>query len=179
MNFSKFRIKPGAKVEQVRTQLVERLGPSELTKMERSKNTLVVGTEAAVTRLLECKPVARPDLAAAFASAGDSAIQAVAALPADAQRVICDEIPARPSLRISGDEAAERARARGLSVDRLRRDLEGDLDHVVLKALAKERDRRYETANSFAKDIERFLNHEPVAAGPPSDPMRRRSRAMR
>ena len=37
-----------------------------------------------------------------------------------------------------------------------------------MKALAKERDRRYETAIGFARDIERFLNHEPVAAGPPS-----------
>ena len=37
-----------------------------------------------------------------------------------------------------------------------------------MKALDKERDRRYESANSFAKDIERFLNHEPVNAGPPT-----------
>jgi len=41
-----------------------------------------------------------------------------------------------------------------------------ELDWIVLKALSKERDRRYETANGFAKDIERFLNHEPVQAGP-------------
>src|SRR5262249_57553961 len=45
---------------------------------------------------------------------------------------------------------------------------QGGLDWIVLKALAKERDRRDETANGFAKDIERFLNHEPVTAGPPT-----------
>ena len=46
--------------------------------------------------------------------------------------------------------------------------MKGELDWIVMKALSKERDRRYETANGFAKDIERFLNHEPVLAGPPS-----------
>ena len=46
--------------------------------------------------------------------------------------------------------------------------MKGELDWIVLKALAKERDRRYETANGFARDVERFLNHEPVTAGPPS-----------
>ncbi len=49
---------------------------------------------------------------------------------------------------------------------KLGRFVKGELDWIVLKALSKERDRRYETANGFAKDIERFLNHEPVAAGP-------------
>ena len=44
--------------------------------------------------------------------------------------------------------------------------MKGELDWIVMKALSKERDRRYETANGFAADIERFLNHEPVTAGP-------------
>jgi hypothetical protein len=99
-------LKPGAKVEQIRAQLVERLGPSELTKMERSKNTLVVGTEASVTRLLECTPVARPDLAAAFASAGDSALQVAAALPADAQRVVRELVAELPA-EIGGGEGKD------------------------------------------------------------------------
>ena len=51
---------------------------------------------------------------------------------------------------------------------KLGRFVKGELDWIVMKALAKERDRRYETASGFARDIERFLNHEPVAAGPPS-----------
>ena len=49
---------------------------------------------------------------------------------------------------------------------KLGRFVKGELDWIVLKALSKERDRRYETANGFARDIERFLNHEPVQAGP-------------
>lgn len=46
--------------------------------------------------------------------------------------------------------------------------MKGELDWIVLKALSKDRNRRYETANGFARDIERFLAHEPVQAGPPS-----------
>ena len=49
-----------------------------------------------------------------------------------------------------------------------RRLVRGDLDWVVMKALEKDRDRRYESAAAFAADVERFLNHEPVAAGPPT-----------
>ncbi len=55
---------------------------------------------------------------------------------------------------------------------KLGRYVKGELDWIVLKALSKERDRRYETANGFAMDIARFLNHEPVAAGPPSSAYR-------
>ncbi|PWU22029.1 MAG: hypothetical protein C5B50_00285 [Verrucomicrobia bacterium] len=46
--------------------------------------------------------------------------------------------------------------------------LRGDLDWIVLKALEKDRNRRYETANAFAMDIQRHLVHEPVVARPPS-----------
>ena len=65
-------------------------------------------------------------------------------------------------------EQAEVARRRGLEPRRLASVLRGDLDWIVLKALEKERDRRYPTAASFREDIERFLNHEPVRASPPS-----------
>jgi hypothetical protein len=51
---------------------------------------------------------------------------------------------------------------------RLRQLLHGELDWIVMKALEKERSRRYETASAFAADVERYLNHEPVSAGPPS-----------
>jgi hypothetical protein len=46
--------------------------------------------------------------------------------------------------------------------------LHGELDWIVMRALEKERTRRYETANGFARDIERYLTGEPVDAGPPS-----------
>jgi tetratricopeptide (TPR) repeat protein len=57
---------------------------------------------------------------------------------------------------------------RQIEPGKLGRFVKGELDWIVLKALSKERDRRYETANGFARDIERFLSHEPVQAGPPS-----------
>jgi tetratricopeptide (TPR) repeat protein len=51
---------------------------------------------------------------------------------------------------------------------RLGRFIRGDLDWITMKALAKERQRRYETASALARDVERFLDHEPVSAGPPT-----------
>ena len=50
----------------------------------------------------------------------------------------------------------------------LSRTLRGDLDWIVMKCLQKERDRRYQTAQELAQDIERYINQEPVLAGPPS-----------
>src|SRR5262249_29616277 len=49
-----------------------------------------------------------------------------------------------------------------------KRALQGDLDWIVMRALEKDRTRRYETANGFAADIQRHLAHEPVVAAPPS-----------
>src|SRR5207244_697983 len=57
---------------------------------------------------------------------------------------------------------------------RLGRFVRGDLDWVVMKALEKDRARRYGSAAAFADDVERFLNHEPVTAGPPTAAYRMR-----
>jgi eukaryotic-like serine/threonine-protein kinase len=57
---------------------------------------------------------------------------------------------------------------RGLEPGKLTKVVRGELDWIVMKALEKDRSRRYETANSFALDIERYLNDEPVEACPPS-----------
>jgi len=74
-----------------------------------------------------------------------------------------------PSSRLSGaNSPASVAANRHTEPLKLGRLLKGELDWIVLKALAKERDRRYQTANGLARDIERFLKHEPVQAGPPS-----------
>jgi tetratricopeptide (TPR) repeat protein len=74
-----------------------------------------------------------------------------------------------PSSRISvTDDLATIAANRLTEPNKLSRFVRGELDWIVMKALAKERERRYETASAFARDIERFLNHEPVHAGPPS-----------
>ncbi len=61
----------------------------------------------------------------------------------------------------------------------LSRFVRGDLDWIVMKALAKERNRRYDSAISLAQDIERFTNHEPVTAGPPTAAYRFRKFARR
>jgi len=84
-------------------------------------------------------------------------------------KLIREQEPPTPSSRISSSESmASVAASRQMEPVKLGRFLRGELDWIVMKSLAKERDRRYETATAFAKDIERFLNHEPVQAGPPS-----------
>ena len=72
-----------------------------------------------------------------------------------------------PSSRLSTMESNPGVAANRQMEPRKRADSQG-LDWIVMKALSKERDRRYETANGFARDVERFLTNEPVAAGPPS-----------
>ena len=84
-------------------------------------------------------------------------------------RVIREVEPPTPSSRISSSGALESLAAnRHIEPARLSRFVRGDLDWIVMKALAKERHRRYESAIAMAQDIERFRNHEPVSAGPPT-----------
>jgi WD40 repeat protein/serine/threonine protein kinase len=68
---------------------------------------------------------------------------------------------------------------RGLEPAKLTKVVRGELDWIVMKALEKDRNRRYETANSFALDVERYLNDEPVEACPPSARYRFRKFARR
>ncbi|MFV2074257.1 MAG: protein kinase, partial [Thermoanaerobaculales bacterium] len=78
------------------------------------------------------------------------------------------EVP-RPSNRLTTLDTAETVvRQRRTTLSDLRRELRGDLDWIVLKAMEKERDRRYETVGEFALDLERSLRNEPVRARPPS-----------
>ena len=60
------------------------------------------------------------------------------------------------------------AAARGTDSSGLARELKGDLDWIVMRALARDRAERYETARDLAADLERHLRHEPVTARPPS-----------
>ncbi|MBX9581919.1 MAG: protein kinase, partial [Gemmataceae bacterium] len=84
-------------------------------------------------------------------------------------RVIREDEPAAPSSRLSTLDALPAVAAnRGTEPGRLGRVVRGDLDWVVMRALEKDRGRRYESAAAFAADIDRFLHHEPVSAGPPS-----------
>lgn len=84
-------------------------------------------------------------------------------------KLIREQDAPTPSSRLSTSESKPSIAAnRHTEPDKLGRFVKGELDWIVMKALSKERDRRYETANGFAKDIERFLGNEPVQAGPPS-----------
>jgi serine/threonine protein kinase len=87
------------------------------------------------------------------------------------RRIIREDEPPRPSTRLSTIEQAALstiAEKRGLEPRRLSQQLRGELDWIVMKCLEKDRNRRYGTANSLARDIERYLNDEPVQACPPS-----------
>jgi eukaryotic-like serine/threonine-protein kinase len=84
-------------------------------------------------------------------------------------RLIREQDAPTPSSRLSSSHLAPSIAAnRQMEPQKLNRLVKGELDWIVMKALSKERDRRYETASGFARDIERFLNNEAVAAGPPS-----------
>jgi len=87
------------------------------------------------------------------------------------RRAIRELEPQRPSTRLStmpGADLTTIARQRQAATQKLIHLIRGDLDWIVMKALEKNRTRRYETASSFAGDIEHFLNNEPVAARPPT-----------
>jgi WD40 repeat protein/serine/threonine protein kinase len=84
-------------------------------------------------------------------------------------RLIREVEPPKPSTKLSNStELAVIAANRKLEPKKLTRLVSGDLDWIVMKCLEKERERRYETANGLAMDVERFLADEPVLAGPPS-----------
>jgi serine/threonine protein kinase/cytochrome c-type biogenesis protein CcmH/NrfG len=84
-------------------------------------------------------------------------------------RIIREEEPSKPSTRLSSDESLPSLAAlRHTEPKRLVALMRGDLDCIVMKALEKERSRRYETANAFARDVQRYLADEPVEAQPPS-----------
>jgi len=87
------------------------------------------------------------------------------------RRVIREEDPKTPStsLRtVPEEESTKLAQQRRTDIRTLRRRLRGDLDWIVLKAMAKEPDRRYATAHALAEDIQRHLRHEPVTARSPT-----------
>jgi tetratricopeptide (TPR) repeat protein len=89
----------------------------------------------------------------------------------EVRRLIREQEPLRPSARIGtlGGEALSTAtQHRGVDVRRLSQLLRGDLDWIVMKALEKDRTRRYQTARGLAADVQRHLADEPVQARPPT-----------
>jgi serine/threonine protein kinase/Flp pilus assembly protein TadD len=85
-------------------------------------------------------------------------------------RIIREEEPVRPSLRIStlGAAAATVSASRQTDPKQLSRLIRGELDWIVMKALEKDRNRRYDSASAFAADVNRYLADEPVQACPPT-----------
>ena len=115
---------------------------------------------------------------------GRRPFQLIGLTPAEAERMITEEEPARPSEAVSrsmatpnvsdGQGAADRdgakratdpiSVARDTEPQRLRRELKGDMDRIVLMALRKEPERRYASAEQMAEDVERYLEGQPVIA---------------
>ncbi|MCL4210609.1 MAG: tetratricopeptide repeat protein [Phycisphaeraceae bacterium] len=120
------------------------------------------------------------------------------------QRIIREEEPPKPSTRLStimsgsmrepsgagggaaspvagtpGSSIHDIARHRRSDPDRLVRELRGDLDWIVMKAMEKDRTRRYETAAGLADDVVRHMTNQPVLAGPPTTGYRFRKFARR
>ncbi len=95
-------------------------------------------------------------------------------------RLIKEVEPPKPSTRVSSSaQLPHIAAQRSLDPAQLGRSIRGDLDWIVMKAIEKERERRYDTANGLARDIERFLNLEAVEACPPSTAYRLRRMARK
>ena len=98
------------------------------------------------------------------------------------RRIIREQEPPRPSDRLSTVEAASLStisEQRGIDPRKLTQTLRGDLDWIVMRALEKDRTRRYETANALAADVSRHLADEPIEACPPSQIYRFRKFARR
>jgi non-specific serine/threonine protein kinase/serine/threonine-protein kinase len=96
-------------------------------------------------------------------------------------RKLREEEPPRPSTKVSTDRdsSAATAEARGIEPRQLVSLLRGDLDWITMKALEKDRARRYGAPSELAGDIRRHLNHEPVEARPASAGYRLRKYARR
>jgi len=96
-------------------------------------------------------------------------------------RTIREVDPPRPSTRVTtGDfQSTRAAQTRSTPVRELERTLRGELDWIVMRALEKERERRYPSAQAFADDLQRFLDSRPVEATPPSALYRARKFAVR
>ena len=100
----------------------------------------------------------------------------------EVRRMIRETEPPKPSQRFStikanADATSSSSQSRELKRSQL--ELQGELDWIVMKALEKERDRRYESASAFAADVQRYLSDEPVLACPPSTGYRLRKFARR
>jgi serine/threonine protein kinase len=86
--------------------------------------------------------------------------------PADLVKAVLDREPSRASDATTGDNSKLIAEKRGTTPDKLRRELCGDLDTILGKALKKDPRERYSSVTGFADDLQRYLKHEPISARP-------------
>jgi serine/threonine protein kinase/cytochrome c-type biogenesis protein CcmH/NrfG len=87
------------------------------------------------------------------------------------RRIIREEEPPKPSAMVStlnAEALSTVSQRRGAEPRRLSEHLSGELDWLVMKALEKDRNRRYESASALAADVDRYLGQQPMIAGPPS-----------
>src|SRR5262249_4393068 len=95
-------------------------------------------------------------------------------------RLIREVDPPKPSTKLSSSEQLPSIAAnRKLEPSKLTKLVSGDLDWIIMKALEKDRSRRYETANALASEILRYLHNEPVLVGPPGATYRLRKLVRR
>ena len=99
----------------------------------------------------------------------------------EVRRIIREDEPPKPSTRLSalGATLTTVSDNRQTDARKLNRSLRGELDWIVMKALEKDRGRRYETASGLARDVGRYMAGDPVEAGPPSGWYRLRKFARR
>src|SRR5262249_43509394 len=97
------------------------------------------------------------------------------------RRIIREEEPPKPSTRIStlGQAATTICTQRKSDPKKLSQLVRGELDWIVMKALEKDRNRRYESASAFAADVQRYLHDEAVLACPPTTGYRLRKFARK
>jgi len=88
----------------------------------------------------------------------------------DIRRKVREEEPPKPSTRLTtpGFDTKHATLNRKTDLPSLTRQLKGELDWITMKAMAKDRTQRYASVSELAADVERYLKHEPVVAGPPS-----------
>jgi serine/threonine-protein kinase len=86
--------------------------------------------------------------------------------PAELVKAVLDREPSRASDATTGDNSKLIAESRSTTPDKLRRELRGDLDTIVGKALKKDPQERYGSVTAFADDLQRYLKHEPISARP-------------
>src|SRR5262249_43971701 len=86
------------------------------------------------------------------------------------RRIIREEEPPKPSTRLTslGETLGAVSARRGTAPARLSKLVRGELDWIVMKALDKDRNRRYDSAAGLARDVERYVNDEAVEACPPT-----------